>query len=91
MTINGTYGNDNLVGTNGNDTFNGSAGNDHDVVFYNDGNSSTTGIGDYARITDFGFANDSFTGGSDLSIAFFNDLSPQSSTCFTFKSFVSIF
>ena len=55
-----------LTGGSGNDIFVLAAViNGNDVVFYNDGNSSTRGTGDYARITDFGFAGDSFTGASD--------------------------
>lgn len=57
---------DTLTGGSGDDIFVlGAVINGSDVVFYNDANSSTGGTGDYALITDFGFAGDTFSRGED--------------------------
>lgn len=68
-SLNGGAGNDTLTGVgteNGVasiDTLAGGTGNDRFVlgsstVFYNDGNSSSSGLGDYALITDFNSSQD---------------------------------
>ncbi|MBD2772633.1 calcium-binding protein [Iningainema tapete] len=57
---------DTLTGGSGDDIFVlGAVISGSDVVFYNDGSSSTGGRGDYALITDFGFASDTFSRGED--------------------------
>lgn len=66
-SLNGGAGNDTLIGTNGTstdkDTLTGGSGRDTFVLgdtvgFYDDGNRTTPGFGDYALITDFNPAQD---------------------------------